>query len=340
MTGSPESRGIEIGWWPSEQILELQTFIGSEWRESHILARDERLLRWQHRRNERELSVAYARLDGGLVGMLGAIATDVSMRGARETGAWLTNWLVVPSARSQGVGLRLLRFVIDNHDFVGTVGGNETTLRILRTLRFDVTTSMPRWIAPDLSRDGVPSTVYDWNASVAERWDEAWATRFAPTLVGTWRDAAYIGWRYADHPTFEYRIRVALDDAGAAVAIVVHRLETERDGTLTALRVVEALGEHAPLARLLADALAEGGRSGAAFADFYCTTERYAPALTRAGFRRENELERLFPSRLQPLEEAPRPISVAVSAATDGGTLLDSGDVYLTRSDGDQDRPN
>jgi hypothetical protein len=105
---------------------------------------------------------------------------------------------------------------------------------------------------------------------------------------------------------------------------------------------VEALGEIDPLASLLSEVVAEGHEQGAAFADFYCTTSRFAAALERTGFVREEALDMSLPSRLQPLQQSSKPLTAALRLGswTGDGDPFAGEDVYFTRSDCDQDRPS
>lgn len=356
--------GVEIGWWPSARIAELQAFIDAEWKPGHILATDEALLRWQHPRDEAELSVVGATANGRPVGILGVIPVRVSVHGRPVDGAWLTTWVVTPEWRPHQLGLRLLEFVTDRYDFVGTIGGNDTTLRILGALRFHVTRSVPRWVLP-LSEEacarvvgadaaalasGGPSgadrtgegSIRSWSLAEAEAWDAAWSGRLASTLVGTWRDAEYVGHRYVEHPGFDYRIRVARDAGGLATGLVVSRIEPVRDVDVAVVRVVEALGDAEAVERLAGDLARDARGEGAAFADFYCTSLALARGLERAGFVREESLPATFPSRFQPLEPASRPLTAAFRLSSWSGESdpFAADDVYFTRSDCDQDRPN
>src|SRR5688572_1211607 len=104
------SEGVEIDWLPATRTSELQSFLGAEWKAGHVLATNERLLRWQHPRRDDELSFVAASMDSELVGVLGVIPADVGVRGERFRGGWLTTWVVVPAARRHRIGLRLLEF--------------------------------------------------------------------------------------------------------------------------------------------------------------------------------------------------------------------------------------
>lgn len=356
-------RDVRLDWWPSAEVSELQEFIDAEWRAGHILARDEELLRWQHPRSDDELSVVGATEDGTLVGIVGVIPVGLCLHGARLPGAWLTTWVVTPSARRQRVGLHLLDFVLERHGFVGTIGGNETTMKILSALRFHTRPAIPRWVrtldAGALARLGVapglhgagsddtepvagPFSVRDWSSGDADRWDWYWRDRMAPEVVGVWRDAAYLTWRYLSHPRYRYRIRVAEGKDGAPKALLVHRLEPVRDMNVTVVRVVDALGDVDAVACLAYDLVRIGRERGAAFADFYCTSVRFAAGLGAAGFYPESALDVALPSRFQPLAPGSWPLTAALrlSAEDDSSTVFAGDDVYFTRSDCDQDRPN
>jgi hypothetical protein len=349
---------VELGWWPASRISELQSFLDAEWKRGHVLAVDEELLRWQHPRNDEELAVVGATHEDRLVGILGVVPVAFCVRGSRVAGAWLTTWVAAADWRRRQLGLRLLDFVLHEHDFVGTVGGNETTTHILAALSFHIRPSVPRWVlalTPEslarlvgVDARSIPFSrasgafldpvVEEWSPALAECWDETWNERLAGSVVGTCRDAAYIERRYAEHPRFDYTIRLATGSDSRARALLVHRLEAVRGADATVIRVVEALGDESAL-HVLAQRLAEDGRaSGVAFADFYCTTGRWVPSLARAGFVPEESLPLAFPSRLQPLEAGSRPLAAAFRLAGGAGELGE--DLYCTRSDADQDRPS
>jgi hypothetical protein len=186
----------------------------------------------------------------------------------------------------------------------------------------------------------------DWSPATAEAWDRCWNGLLAGRVVGACRDAAYLTWRYVSHPRFEYRLRCAQRASdGAVEGIVVWRVERVRDRATTVLRIVEFLGSPAAEAVLVRSVL-EGARdSGAAVGDFYCASARAAEALARAGFQRAPAPPAGvgFPSRFQPLESQYFPMTtlVRLPGAWRGRMreLLDDGRLYITKSDGDQDRP-
>jgi GNAT superfamily N-acetyltransferase len=190
--------------------------------------------------------------------------------------------------------------------------------------------------------------VVEWSDPLAAAWDSLWIDELAPTLLSPSKDSSYIRWRYIDHPMFTYEIRLARNQRmGNVLGLAVFRVERIRGRSEKVLRLVEFLAT-AQGERALTRSLVEAAKShGTIFADFYCASERAAHALERIGFRRHTAgAGPGFPSRFQPMEAGHSKISGAFWVAAtlrqklDPGKLLASNDFYITKSDGDQDRPN
>jgi len=285
---------------------------------------------------------------------MGLIPADAVIDGRPASGAWMTTWVAAPDTRPHGLGLKLLEFALERYELVGALGAAEISMRIYRAYGFRTWPAVPRWVrvldpgAFERLLPGMPAPVAakptrapssgfeirDWTDADAAGWDAVWDERIAPGLTGTRRGAAYLDWRYRAHPRFRYRLRVAARDK-QPVALLVHRVEIVRDTDIPVVRIVEALGERRALAALADDLVAGGVDEGAAFADFSCTSARPGPALETAGFVLEQSLGVELPSRFQPLEAAgPMPCALKLPDGAVGS------DVYCTRSDADQDRPN
>jgi ribosomal protein S18 acetylase RimI-like enzyme len=372
----------QVDWLPTSRIAELQAHIKEHWRRGHPLAH-EGLLRWQYRfpGDSERLSVVVAREGGQIVGVLGVIVVSFCVRGRRCTGGWLATWTVTPAARKRQVGLRLLRHVLEEpFGFVGVTAANEIALRIYRALGFSINPSIPRWVqtissdalstllgsgAPPCaeqpkrrpSGDRAPASgeppaqppagsslrISSWSEGLAERWDETWGRQFAPQLIGTWRDAAYLRWRYLEHPRFAYAVRVAQDAGGSLRGLAVHRIADVRGAEGGVARVVELLGDPEAATALVRDVIAAGARAEAAFAEFYCSAAAVAEPLGECGFTLEAEPTAALPALFEPLNFGMPMLSGAFSAGAELGgdpALFDSDALYVTRSDGDADRPN
>jgi hypothetical protein len=189
--------------------------------------------------------------------------------------------------------------------------------------------------------------VVRWTPECAGPWDRYWQEQLAGTLVGTRRDAAYLRWRYVEHPRFRYELRLARRHTDESLlGIAVFRVEQVRNRSERVLRVLEFLA--LPEAEgTLAETIVQAGREqGVAFADFYCSSPRAARGLEGLGFRLTlaEAGEPAFPSRLQPLEGDHSGITALVRVQPGQRSnltrLIDDGRLYITKSDTDQDRPN
>jgi GNAT superfamily N-acetyltransferase len=258
---------------PLERLGALQRFIDERWRRGHVLARDEELLRWQHRSLSEpdRLSILVAEDGGELVAMLGLIEFEACLGTRRGRGAWMTNWLVVPERRGEGIGAALVDRARSEHVLVGALDANDATRRALAGSF--VERPILRWALP-----------YDLDAMPrATEWIDASASATGE-FVGASRDEEFVAWRYRNHPRFEYTV---------LPGFAAYRLAGN------VLRVVDFLGGE-ELAEEVADA---GRRAGAVYAEFLCHSPGYGAPLEGVGFRRARGL----PSRFQPLEPAERP---------------------------------
>jgi hypothetical protein len=359
--------GMQIDWLPADRIEEAQTFIDAHWRRDHRLAHDAGLLSWQHRffGDSERLAVLVARAGGDIVGALGVIFVPFCIYGRRSLGSWLTTWIATPAAREHQAGLRLLRHALDEQlGFVGTTGANQTALRIYRALGFSIRMSIPRWVrvtsdealatmlghceSPYREPTAMPPStdslrVLPWSETDAARWDALWERRLAPRLVGTWRDAAYLRWRYLEHPSFTYQVRVAEAADSSLRGAAVHRIAQVDGAPGKVVRIVELHGDTEAMTALAADVVSAAARAGASFAEFYCSAGAVSGPLRACGFSEEPEPSHALPPLIEPLNLELSPLLSGAFHVPDGLGLdpdaFASEDLYVTRSDCDQDRP-
>jgi GNAT superfamily N-acetyltransferase len=237
---------IQIKHCRDDDVDAVRRFIDTHWRHGHVLARDASLLRWQFDQTRTKantlqgLSILLAWQGDRIVGMLGLIYFDFTIRGIVVPGVWLSHWLTIPESRAHGVGLKLLWAVHDlGYDAIFVLGTNQTATKVYSALGFELLPCMPRWIGVfDVGKtarvlEGVnPGTevkkiddicaqycidmgsrassnsnvkVVEWSESFAAAWDSFWTVELASTLLSPTKDSSYLKWRYIDHPTFKYR---------------------------------------------------------------------------------------------------------------------------------------
>jgi hypothetical protein len=328
------------------------------------------------------VSVLLAKDGAQTVGMLGLIGGECNLRGRVVPGVWLAVLVSVPEARRQLAGLKLLQAVPAlGYQAVWVLGINDEVKKIYRAWGYEILEDMPRWVgvldverAAGLVREGAAEAdtaqVRGWCESYRVQpdagpeadevveiavgagrfgaaWDACWTERLAPRLVSTQRDAAYLNWRYVDHPDFSYAWRIATERRTRSVlGLAVYRIESLRDRPERVLRLVEFLAVPEAAPALARSVVSAAYAQRVTLADFYCTAAGSAAPLERVGFRREvREADApAFPSRFQPLEPGAFRLRGAFWLAEElrcgVGALLTAEDFYVTKSDGDMDRPN
>ncbi len=264
-------------------------------------------------------------------------------------------------------------------DALATLGANEVSAKVLGRLGLELIPSLPRWVGvfdvaaaaeligaadpgvshedarrlcrsllvppPETATPDVDLRVAGWSATTAASWDRCWNERLAPRLVAANRDADYLRWRYVEHPGFAYEVRFAERRSdGSVEGLAVFRVEHVAGGAIRMLRIVEFLATAAAELTLVRSLLSAGREAGAVAADFYCSSARAAQPLASAGFRREAaHAPIVLPARLQPLESGHYPMTTLMRLpGVWRGTLAQlvaDGRLYITKSDGDQDRP-
>lgn len=374
----PQRMSIDLDWCGTEDVAQVRELIQSHWRFDHIMVRDPGLYPWQFRHPHRSdrLSALLAHRGQELVGHLGLVPGDFNLRGRRIPAAWTSLWFVAPGAESTGAGAALLRKAQEEvGEVLGCLRYNPLAGRLYQALGFRLWPVTPRWVRlgqnaplhslladspqpypPELSRHLAAAAcnrlenpprdleVVDWSAADPSAWDRVWRETLAPARLGAWLDARFITWRYLDHPVFDYRVRLARRTAdGAVVGLMVHRVQDLPGRPERVLRLLELVGGEREVRALLWDLLASALGPDTAFVDFHCTSRELAPWLAAAGFVPEDTLPDLLPSRFQPLDFRREPLPGALWTAAGVAApdeLLSDPALYLTRGQGDQDRPN
>ncbi len=347
---------MNVRWAKSDEVPLLQAYLNVHWRKDHILARDEELFRWQYRKPGagEDPGVLIAIAEGKILGMMGTISLPMQVSGERIPGSMMALWSVREQDRPKGVGLVLLRELIQQgHAWVGVLGANPaTTLAICGRLGFQTLPKIPRYfrfyredllqpfgltgkewkISKPVGRNA-PNWVA-WSEISEERWDAFWESESEGTISVDKR-STYLRWRYLEHPRFQYEMRALMDERGFPQGLIVWRIEIASPLGIPVVRVVEWIG--LKKTNEMTEYLDEVGiKSGAAFADYYDTNPHLEGVLEKFGWLEAGKVTEEIPSRFQPIDHAGAPLNGAVLCRHSQRHLP----LVLTRSDGDQDRPN
>lgn len=324
----------------------LATFARREFHPKYILS-DESFLGWQYSGSGVLLLALHGR---EIVGFFGYKDLPYRIRGESQTVRTVMNLYVTEKFRRAGASVRLAQTAFDTPHHILVCGYNEDAQKLYRHLRPDwqeagnlsrfiqlydmkhpllenfVTDRMTAATVPTM-----PSSVRELKQSGAAV-DRLW-TR-CRDLFGTTveRSADYVQWRFFDHPYLKYTV-LGLEKSGELAGYLVYRTEEAQGFRLA--RVIDFAAEAQAQQELLAGFIARSCQEGAQASDFMFSGGLYRQALMSAGFFdvAGSPLER-FPIRWNPLSYTKLNINIAYDLPSP------LSDIYLTKADGDQDRPN
>jgi len=297
-----------------------------------------------------------------IVATLGFAAHPVFWGATAEPvdGAWLVAWIVKPEYR-HGIGLALLRALQQRCPVVLGIGARPESERIFTRLGWGVFPSVSRYLAvfdaeraqafclPGVTREDIrpplhPSATYSRDHAkqwAAEDYAPAWS-RYDALRFGSVRSNEFLRWRYAEHPVYRFTVLTCGDRQRPAVC--VYRIEQPSDVDWKVGRVLEffhpsdALGRRDGLS-LLRSVEQRLAAQGCAFADHVNSSAEYGDTLSEAGWLPEPAGQQLLAVRLQPVERVPY-LRFNVEYGIRPGLARPSvGAMYVTRGDGDADRP-
>ena len=343
------------------QLGMLQSFFDRVYPPAYALRTTGDLFRWQFggtAGNHRAVyTLKLALMNGEVVGCLGYIPIEVSVLGRVVPGAWLVNWMTDPAVRRFGLGVLLVGEVAKEFEVVLNVGPNQSAADMLLRTGWQDVGDLARYIyvldweqAARLTENcelegptGVRATKHKpplhsavgrldrFSDEATDLWDRVWGG----VAAGVRRSAEFLNWRYADHPLFEYRA-FAIRQREMLRGIAVYRIERVTDLSTNVGRLVELISEPGFDACLL-DAVVEDARAHqVVLLDFFCSSRRVSRLMIQSGFSLTSG--DLFPVLFQPVDRAKR--RIAFVARLGGGHHTTDLDWYVTKGDGDQDRPN
>jgi hypothetical protein len=179
-----------------------------------------------------------------------------------------------------------------------------------------------------------------------DKWNSFYHTHIAPKTISVSRNYEFLNWRYINHPTFEYLVYTVQDHIGNYEGLFVARVERIVNDTAKILRIVEFISKNQDASITLANKIVEIGiENDILFADFYCTTDMFNFGLESVGFKKEctSEDDKLvLPARFQPVDLSVANLNALISFYGKKVRRLNllNNNIYFTKGDSDQDRPN
>jgi acyl carrier protein len=349
-----------------DDLPQVREFIARSYGAEYVLRTNAGYFDWQYRATpisqgqDYHLRLAWA--EGTIVGFLGYIPVELSVAGRILRAAWLANWMVEPGQRHLGLGPALIQNVGDDFEVSLAVGANAEARDVLSRMGWTDRGMLQRyvglldragaqvlgasgsldWPGEEVRRSASPAGVSigmvpRFGDDVTEVWDRVYG-RDGET-IGTRRTAPFLNWRYADHSDFPYRLFRA-EAEGRTVGFAVHRVERARNAEIRVSRIVELVADPGYEECLLSTLAADARTQGAVAADYFCGDGELDGVLQRAGYLPgDHAAAQQVPVLYQPIDRR----RAGIRFLADVRRVPEADQLtrwYVSKADGDQDRPN
>ncbi len=343
----------------SDLVARLQTFFRRAYREDYPLASRTGLFEWQFGRGDGPgYCCKLALIDGEVAGCLGYVPVEVSAGGRLVRGAWTANWVVDRAQRCRGIGPLLMRELTNEMDVTLVVGLSHDSRAILPRMGWTDLGHLARYVKvldPEAAARLIAGRPVEWppvlqpqtadtETSVrrVERFSDmamtVWQDTWGAHGAGTRRSADFLNWRYAEHPVFAYRLFEAYRNA-ALLGLAAYRVEIVRDIPVRVGRLVEFLASPAVSGALIDAVIDDALGEGVSALDFFCSRRDIGPLLARGFLPGEHPVAAQIPIVFQPVDR--RRCGIPFMAHLTNLPVRERAlDWYVTKGDGDQDRPN
>ena len=324
-----------------------QEYIRKAFHQKYILS-EKQYLNWQYGEN-----LFVAKSGKNIVGHFGFRDIAYKIGGQTKTVRVLMNLFVLEPYRLTGVAADLAEKTIKDAQYIFVSGYKKEASNIFKRIR-------PQWrdfgyfkryffilnkkaeLLKGRKRENsmssaIPLTgnfVFSFEKNIGEEFNAFWKKikeRYGSTVD---RTAAYLQWRFADHPYFDYNI-ISLRESGNLLGYLVWREEVDK--LFRIARIIDLVSDGDASDRALLQKFIENATAqkydAADFMFFGMMPEK---ALVDSGY---------FEVSGTDFEDFPilfSPISFKKTGINIGGDFpaKDLDGLYITKADGDQDRPN
>lgn len=273
--------------------------------------------------------------DSQIIAQLGMIPYFFNVFGEEMRAAYLTNLIVREELRSRGAGVFLLREAEKYFDLVYTTSYNAAVAPIYRSLLWSEEAKMNRWVIESLSPNATDDRIATVEA-IGEDWAKNWheLKRYFPITIN--RTPEYLNWRFLSNPKVQYQIFGIKPAQSGSGGLIVLRLE--RGSDFSAVRIVDLVARPDEAVLLLRAALNYAYDAQVNFVDFFSTSPIYDAAFQKLKFYLYDNKSAQPPIFILPTDR--RKIFFNFSYKfTKNQPVFKSGDLFITKSDGDRDRP-
>ena len=324
--------------------IEIMSFINSEWKEGHILARDEDFFIYEHH-NKNQINFVISKNSRGRInGVLGFIPSALG----EVSDVCTVIWKVSKNSQNPILGIQLLQFLKKKIDIrtILSVGINKKTIGIYKYLGFFIGT-LKHYVLlnkniQEFKIGKVPDLEFLNNISCIAK--DLYSVKYIKNEFDLlsfqfekyeqnipYKNKDYFEKRYFQHPIYQYDV-IGIYNSKSLVGIFVMRVQAYNGAK--ALRIVDFVGEENSIQCFGNFILEVIQNEGYEYADFYCFGLDNK-ILNNAGFYLVDSFKEdlIIPDYFSPFLQKNMIINFCVD--TENIELI-----KLFKGDGDQDRPN
>lgn len=338
------SNDLNISFAKENDIDDIMSFIDSEWKKEHILARDESFFRYEHQNKDQINFVISRNQNKDIIAVLGFIPSAIDEVSDVST----VIWKVSKKAQNPVLGIQLLKYLQNSKGIrtVLSVGINEKTIGIYKYLGM-YTDSLKQYVIvnKNIKKFNIAKIDSCINSTIN---NQALNTEYAIKLINEekellnfnfeinkhnipFKNKKYFIKRYLQHQIYQYDV-YGIFINGIPEVLFVTRIQYFNDSKV--LRIVDYIGEQKYLDHLGSFMTKLLETEHFEYADFYCFGFEH-DTLCNAGFQsvdpKSDEL--IIPNYFAPFTQ--KNVTIHFFADTKQIDLL-----KICKADGDQDRPN
>lgn len=345
--------------------IKFKKFITEQFHSKYILS-DKEFFLWQYVRNPytRRAAMKIIAYNDQFLGYLGLIPSKLNIFGTIHTsGCALCNLKISEHCRAFGLGSFLIKDVMEEYEIMWGTGYHPQTgpmyskiggWYLLGDLKRYIKIFNPKSIVTiidekfKLEKD---KSVSEGNIKIwkiyrfSQEVNNFWKNMTAKYPISVEREQVYLNWRYVEHPSFQYSILYA-QKKNVFVGYIIFRIATSSGGKkeLRIGHIVDLVAENDAVQPLVMAAEDEMRKENADLIDYFSTGKFHHADFLNLGYHLNNEKKyEEIPLYFNPISKKRSQINFLVYCADslkDLKGIRDINNWYITKGDGDKDRPN
>ena len=288
-----------------------------------------------------------------ILAVMGLTERPFFIENTKKIGVELTTWIVEENSRNLGLGPKMIDYLKSKYDVMFGMGISEQALPVYLRMGFKYLKSIPRFVrvlnhevvtkfgystplVKKLSKIKVKTEKYTVVDASVDIVNEVF-NNFTVSNNLFLRNYEWINWRYMEHPSFSYSVKV-IESENNERCVVVYRVDDLEE--LKIIHCVDLLGDKNACLSAISFLEDKGLECNADIIDFYSTNTEL-----NSLFIYKNWLSVLdcdffdFPHLFHPIELRKPSTTSLIMWSKEGSLLYNIGKLYITKQDCDFDRP-